>query len=215
MRRTYRPIDPGQLPLLLAHTVMRTAAAQQRRAPLRVAVDGPDAAGPLTLAKSLVDPLRARGQDAVVIDARTFWRDASLRLEFGREDVESFAGWLDDGALRREVLDAVRTSPQSTGPATVLPALRDPQTNRSLRLPRRAVSPAGVVLVAGPLLLGRGLPFDMTIHLALTPGARARRTEAQWQWTLPAFDRYDDEVTPADVADVVLRMDDPRHPAIG
>ena len=213
MTRSYRAVDPPRLPALLAATLTHAAAAQG--GPLRVAVDGADAAGPLALAGALVDPLRVRGHDAVVIDTRTFWRDASLRLEFGREDLESFTGWLDDAALRREVLDAVRAPGGPTGAATLLPALRDPVTNRSVRAVRREVSPTTVVLVAGALLLGRGLPFDLTVHLALTPGALARRTEGPWQWTLPAFERYQAQARPVEGADVVIRMDDPRHPAIG
>lgn len=49
------------------------------------------------------------------------------------------------------------------------------------------------------------------MHLRLSPGALARRTEEPW--TLPAFARYEDEVGPADSADLVVRADDPRHPA--
>jgi hypothetical protein len=69
------------------------------------------------------------------------------------------------------------------------------------------------VIVGGELLLGRDLPFDLTIHLAVSSSARARRTDTGWQWTLPAFDRYDADVSPAAVADVVIRMNDDRHPA--
>jgi hypothetical protein len=71
-----------------------------------------------------------------------------------------------------------------------------------------------VLLVYGVLLLGRGLPFDRTVHLALSPAARTRRTSAAVAWTLPAWDRYDAEVRPADTADIVVRADDPAHPAI-
>jgi hypothetical protein len=42
----------------------------------------------------------------------------------------------------------------------------------------------------------------------------ARRTPPAEQWTLPAYARYETEVRPADVADVVIRADDPRHPAL-
>jgi hypothetical protein len=199
-------VDPGTLPDLLAQTLAHIATGPGRHRALRVALDGPNAADPPAVAAALVDPLRTRGREAVVIDARTFWRDASVRLEHGREDVQSYAAWLDAEALRREVLDPASSS--------VLPALRDPQTNRSLRVPRRAVSVSTVVLVAGELLLGRGLPFDVTVHLAMTSAARVRRTDAQWQWTLPAHDRYDAEVAPLETADIVVRVDDPRHPAI-
>jgi len=71
-----------------------------------------------------------------------------------------------------------------------------------------------VLLVDGCLLLGRGLPFDLTIHLRLSTAALARRTPADEQWTLPAYARYEAEAGPGRAADLVVRLDDPRHPAI-
>lgn len=177
---------------------------------VRVAVDGPPCAGPGALAAGLVEPLRARGRPVAVVDATTFWRDASLRYEYGREDVESFLSWLDAGALRREVLDPLGPG----GSGRFLPSLRDPATNRATRAAPATAEPAQVVVVHGPLLLGLGLPFDRTVHLAVSRAARARRTPAAEAWTLPAFDRYDAEVAPAEFADVAVRADDPRHPAV-
>ncbi len=178
---------------------------------LRVAVDGSRAGDPTGFADSLVEPLRVLGRPAVLIRAETFWRDAALRLEYGRTDLESFtSGWLDAAALRREVLDPVGPG----GLGRFLPSLRDPATNRVTREPARAARPGTILLVSGELLLGHGLPFDHTIHLALSPGARRRHTPEEWQWTLPAFDDYDRDVDPVRRADVALRYDDPDHPAI-
>lgn len=178
---------------------------------LRVAVDGPRAADPAGFAASLIAPLAELGRHAVHILADTFWRDAALRLEYGRTDLQSFTtGWLDEDALRREVLDPV--GPVGTG--QYLPSLRDPDSNRVTREPARTAESGLILLISGELLLGRDLPFDHTIHLALTPAARRRRTPRDWQWTLPAFDRYDRDVDPVRRADVALRYDDPRHPAI-
>lgn len=207
MTRSYRPVDPADLPDLLAE---RFHAAPRPGHALRVAIDGPRCALPTALGESVLPHLRTRGHDGISIAANLFWRDASLRLEYGREDVDSYASWLDDDALRREVLDPL--GPAGTG--TYLPSLRDPQTNRATRAPARRVTEGAVVIVGGELLLGRGLPFDMTIHLAMSPAGRARRTDAEWQWTLPAFDSYDADARPADTADIVIRVDDARHPAM-
>jgi hypothetical protein len=204
---TYRPVEPARLPDLLAERLDR---AERPGRALRVAVDGPHCADPLPLAESLVTPLRARGRPTCVIAADTFWRDASLRLEFGRADVESFAGWLDDEALRREVLDPL--GPNGSG--SYLPSLRDPQTNRATREAAHTADDGEIVIIGGELMLGRGLPFDVGIHLSMSPAGRERRTDADRQWTLPAFERYDAEVRPAETADVVVRVDDPRHPAV-
>ena len=138
----------------------------------------------------------------------SFWRDAALRLEHGREDVLSYLSWLDADALRREVLDAVVRS------GSYLPSLRDPVSNRSTREPPRPAAPELVLLVSGSLLLRHGLPFDRTIHLTLSAPARARRTDAHQQWTLPAYDDYDARVHPSAYADAVVKLDDPNHPAL-
>jgi hypothetical protein len=70
------------------------------------------------------------------------------------------------------------------------------------------------VLVSGALLLGAGLPFDVTVHLEMSAAALDRRTGPDERWTLPAYARYGAEVDPAAFADVVVRVDDPRHPAM-
>lgn len=208
MPRRYTPIDPDRLPDELAAVLL---AADHAGPAARVAVDGPLAAGPGALAESLGPPVRAAGRAFVHVQAETFWRDASLRLEDGRHDVQSYRDdWLDAGALHREVLAPL--GPDGTG--EYLPSLRDPATNRATRAARVAAAPGTVVVVSGPLLLGRGLPFDVTVHLAVGAAARARRTADEWTWTLPAFDDYDRDIDPVGTADVVVRLDDPRHPAI-
>lgn len=175
---------------------------------LRVAVDGPPTAAPDELAATLLDGLRTRGRPAAQVRAATFWRDASLRLEHGREDVESYLSWLDAGALRREVLDPMLAS------GSYLPSLRDPHSNRSTREAPVPAPDGLVLLVSGSLLLRHGLPFDRTIHLAVSPAARSRCTPDDDAWTLPAYDEYEATVRPAETADVVIKLDDPRHPAV-
>lgn len=178
---------------------------------LRVAVDGAEAAAPDLLADALVDPLRLRGRPALRVRAADFLRPASLRYEFGRANPDAYyAGWLDEAGLRREVLDPAGPG----GSGRILPSLWNAQTDRASRAGYLRLPAGAVVLVSGPLLLGGGLPFDITVHLVLSPGALARRTDPADSWTLPAFARYAEEVAPAMFADVVVRMDDPRHPAL-
>ena len=174
---------------------------------LRVAIDGAPAADPENLAEQVVLELAPRC--AVLVRAHHFWRQASLRLEDGRHDAEAWLHrWLDEAALRREVLDPCATT------GRVLPALRDPVTDRSLRSARVELTPDGVVIVAGSVLLGRGLPFDVAVHVQLTRAALARRTPEDQSWTLPALARYERERNPAALADLVVRWDDPLRPAL-
>jgi hypothetical protein len=202
-----RPISP---PALVDEVADRLAArAPQGR--LRVAVDGADAADPDAFADSLVDPLRVRGRPVLRVRSRDFLRPASVRLERGRTNPQAYyERWLDEPGLRREVLDPL--GPGGNGRA--LPSLWDADADRATRAAYTSVPPGGIVLVSGSLLLGAGLPFDVAVHLALSPAALARRTDPDAAWTLPAVARYEAEVRPCEIADVVVRIDDPRHPAL-
>ncbi|MEU6861906.1 uridine kinase [Streptomyces sp. NPDC046876] len=176
----------------------------------RVGIDGAPAADTGTLAGLLADALRLNGRTALVVPTDGFLRPASLRYEFGRQDVESYlGGWYDTAALWREVFGP--TDPGGTG--RVLPDLWDPVTDRATRSPYTELPPGAVVIVHGPLLLGRWFPFDLSVHIRLSAGALRRRTEESARWTLPAFARYEAETDPAGLADAVVRADDPRHPA--
>lgn len=197
----WQPIAPADLPARMAAWLAASPGL------LRVAVDAPPFAQPEILAAALIEPLRALGRPAVHVDATSFWRDASLRFEHGRADPESYPHWLDADALRREVLDAAAHG-------SYLPSLRDPATNRSTRAARNPLAADAVVIVSGALLLGHDLPFDRTVHVLVSAAARQRRAPAAELWTLPAFDDYDDRCRPFETADAVVKLDDPRHPAL-
>jgi hypothetical protein len=201
-----RPISFEALVSSLADRIVGLSPAR-----VRVLIDAAPAGRPAELADALVDPLRLRGRPVLRVSARDFLRPASLRFEHGRTDPDSyFEDWLDVGGLAREVLDPA--DPAGTG--SVLPSLWNADTDRASRASYVEVPAHGVVLVDGALLLGRWLPFDLTVHLDLSPEALKRRTPSDEHWTLPAFDRYRDEVSPAEVADVVVKFDDPNHPAL-
>ncbi|WP_250574769.1 uridine kinase [Nonomuraea sediminis] len=174
------------------------------RGRVRVAVDGTPAAEPGRLADALVDPLRVLGRSVVRVSAGDFLRPASLRFEFGREDPDIFYDdWLDVKALRREVLEG--------RDGRVLPKLWDAAADRAYRVPYEEPPANGVIVVDGALLLGRGLPFEVVVHLWLSGGALARRTPPEQSWTLPAYERYEREARPRQLADFVVKADDPRH----
>ncbi|MBZ6229304.1 uridine kinase [Streptomyces olivaceus] len=176
----------------------------------RVALDGAPAARPGDLAERISEALRVRGRPSLVVGTGGFLRPASLRLEYGHQDVESYYnGWFDTGALWREVFDPLGPG----GNGRILPDLWDPVTDRATRSPYVPLPPGGVLLLHGPFLLRHWFPLDLSVHLVLTPGARRRRTPETEHWTLPAFERYDEEAGPSDAADVLVRADDPRHPA--
>ncbi|MEZ0448921.1 uridine kinase [Cellulomonas sp. ICMP 17802] len=176
---------------------------------VRVLVDGAPATRPGELADALVEPLRAAGRPVVRVRADDFLRPASVRFEHGRQDPDAYLeDRLDLGALGREVLDPF----VATG--RYLPTLWDPVTDRATRA-GYALAPEGAVLVLdGSLLLGRWLDHELAVHLTVRPATLERRTPAEDRWVLPAFARYEAEMLPAQVADVVVHADDPRHPAL-
>lgn len=177
---------------------------------LTLGIDGAPAARTADLATRLADELRLRGRSVLVVPTEGFLRPASLRFEYGKEDPDSYAeSWFDTGALRREVFGPLEVG----GSGRVLPDLWDPVTDRATRTPYHPLPKGGVVIVHGPLLLGHWFPFTLSVHVRLSPGALRRRTAEGERWTLAAFARYEEELAPSDVADVVVRADDPGHPA--
>jgi len=142
-------------------------------------------------------------RQVVRVAAGDFLRPASERFEWGREDEQSFRErWLDEGALRREVLEA----------ESVLPKLWDAGRDRSARATPVPLTAQAVVIADGVLLLGRALPAELTVHVAMSPEALVRQGVPSWQ--LPAFATYEQLVRPREVCDVLVRAEDPRRPAV-
>lgn len=177
----------------------------------RVLVDAHPAARPERLADALVAPLRAAGRPVARVRVRDFLRPRSLRLERGAHDPDALLDdWIDAGALNREVLTPLGPG----GSGRYLPTLRDPETDRPTRAGYVDAPPGLVVVLDGALTLGRGLDLDLAVHLALRPATLRRLTPPEQAWTLPAYERYAAEAGPETVADLVVRADDPRHPAL-
>lgn len=204
-----RPISPELLVTHVADAI--TERSPDGRSRLAVAIDGAPPTHTGDLANRLVAELRLRGRPAVHVSTRDYLRPASLRLELGREDPDLFyTDWLDLKAIDREVLSPI--APDGTG--RVLPKLWDADADRAYRAQYVQLEPGGVVILEGSFLLGAGLALDLTVHLSMSAPALARRTESALSWTLPAYQRYEDEQDPLTTADIAVRCDDPRHPAL-
>lgn len=182
---------------------------------VRVGVDGALAADTTALADAVAAAVAAAGRPVVRVTREDFLRPRSVRLECGVSDPEAgWERWYDDGALRREVLEPAGAG----GSMQVLPALWDAERDRSVRAARRPAAPGTVVLVDGPYLLRWELAdaFDLTVHLDVSPAAVARRwpTPADLPRVTGSWARYLDETDPARRATYVVRLEDPRHPAL-
>lgn len=209
MRPSRPPVIVPTTRARLVDEIVELVAARPGR--VRLAVDGPPPAAPRALADEVAAALRTRGRAVVVVDGDDYLRPASLRLEFGRTDPDTFLdGWLDEAGLRREVLGPA--APDGSG--RVLPRLWDAGVDRAHRDSYVDLPPDGVVLLAGTLLLGRGLPLDLAVHLRMGAAALARRLPPELAWTLPAHARYAAERDPDGAADLLVLADHPERPAV-
>ncbi|MBN9109832.1 MAG: uridine kinase [Pseudonocardia sp.] len=186
-------------------------SALERDGRVRLVVDGPPPTDPLGLAELAADVLRGAGRPPLVVDAGDWLRPASVRLEHGRTDPDMYLdGWLDEGALRRELLDPA----DPAGSGRVLRRFHDAARDRAFRDGYLELTDGAVVLVAGTLLLGRGLPFDVAVHLRMSAAALRRRLPEDLAWTAAAHERYETEWYPGEAADLVVLSDHPERPAI-
>ncbi|GAB2920229.1 hypothetical protein GCM10027047_17070 [Rhodococcus aerolatus] len=204
----FRPLTPDAL---ADEVLARCLAAPAGGVALRVAVDGADAARPDLLADLVAARLRAAGRAPLRVSAVDFLRPASLRLEHGREDPTSYQqDWVDHGALAREVLDPLGPG----GAGTWLPRLWDAARDRSAREPVRPAAAGSVLLLDGPMLLGRGHPLDLVVHLHLSAGALRRLTPDADGWTVPALLEHEDATGTDDAADLLVRAEHADRPAL-
>ncbi|WP_245607417.1 uridine kinase [Pseudonocardia spinosispora] len=195
-------ISAVRWPALADELAERLSRAEGRQ---RVLIDGPPPTRPEALAQLLAERLRVLGRRTVTVEAADYLRPASVRLEHGHTDPDEFLdSWLDVAGLRREVLNT---------DGRVLPRLWNAANDRAFRDSRVELPADGIVVVSGALLLGRGLPAELTVHLRMTAAALARRTEESLHWTLPAYVRYDVEHHPTE-AHVLVLADDPDRPAL-
>ena len=205
---TYRPLSPAALADEVAG---RCRALADGTAPVRVAVDGAAAADPGMLADAVAELLRTAGVPVARVSLADWLRPASLRLEHGHTDGETYRrGWFDLPALDREVLAPL--GPGGTG--LWLPTLWDAARDRATRAKRRGVAPGTVLLVDGPMLLGQWLPFELGVHLHVSAEALLRRTSEEHRWTVPPLLAHEAEVGTDELADVLVRAEHADRPAL-
>lgn len=183
------------------------AVARAGRYGVRLGIDGPVGADTTSVADDVTGLLRVAGMAVVRASKQGFVRPRSIRLEHGDDPDAPYERWYDDAGLRRELLDPLAPG----GTLGVVDALWDVASDRATRRPRRVMPPGTVAVVDGPFLLRWELAdaFDLVAHLQASPAAITRRGGPVASWA-----RYLDEVDPAARAGVVVRHDDPRHPAV-
>lgn len=198
--------------------------------PLRVAIDGPPAAGKTTLADELAVVLRGRGRDVIRATIDDFLFPRAQRYRRGQYSAEScYFDAHDHGALRTRLLDPFGPG----GDRRFQPAVYDTDTDTALP-PRFTTAPSAAVLLFDGVFLLRpelvdrwdlrifiSVPFEQTIDRARSRGAAlagstAGTAEIERSWReryIPSQRLYFADARPADRADIVVYNDEFQRPA--
>jgi uridine kinase len=196
--------------------------------PVRIAVDGPDAAGKTTLADELAERLRARGRHVVRAGVDGFHRPRAERYRRGRDSaVGCYEDTYDLDALRRVLLDPLGPRGDRRYRVEVFDHTTDaPVSAPLLRAPTDAVVLVDGVFLQRPELDGC---WDLRIYVAVADDEILRR--AGWRDAaalgsidevlrryrrryLPAQRLYRKRADPLGHADIVVYNDDPAAPVM-
>ena len=203
-------------------------AAVQRPHPLRVAIDGADAAGKTTLAHELAAPLTARGRPVIRASIDSFHRPRADRYRLGAESPEGyFLHSFDHAAIVADLLRPLGPG----GARRYRAAAFDHLTDRPVEAPRLVAAPSAVLLFDGVFLLRPELNshWDFRILLTADPevalaraierdqvlmGGRAAAERRYRSRYIPGQELYRRTARPMDLADVVIDNTDPARPRL-
>jgi uridine kinase len=195
--------------------------------PVRVAVDGPPAAGKTTLADELAMVLRARDREVIRVTIESFMLPRAQRFLRGEYSAEAcYRDSFDYGALRRVLLDPLGPD----GNRRYQNAVYDFYADTALSPPVITAHADAVLLLDGVFLQRPELidHWDLRIFVSATfeetldrgrirdlarlgsTAAVERRFRDRY---IPAQRLYFAEAHPADRADIIVHNDHPEHPS--
>jgi uridine kinase len=196
--------------------------------PVRVAIDGPDAAGKTTLADELAVVLRARGREVIRASIDGFHRPRSQRH---RQGPESPCGYYEDSFDQERLLAELLHPLGDAGSRLYRTRIFDYRADAPVRAEPMRASADAILLFDGVFLLRPELAgaWDHRIFVTVSPrevirrargrdaelfgspGEAERRYKARY---LPAQQHYLQTIHPDQLADVVLENNDPAHPTL-
>ena len=211
----------------LDYLVSRIIRIQQPH-PIRVAIDGPDAAGKTTLAQELIAPLQAHGRPVIRASIDGFHNPARIRHKRGSTSPE---GYYHDSFNYQALIDSLLAPLGPSGSRQYLSAAFDYRTDSEVQIPVRVAEANAVLLFDGVFLLRSELVkyWDFTIFVEAayetTVGRAEQRDtvlfgsvgevrERYEQRYIPGQKLYIAECRPKERADVVVDNNDPRDPVV-
>ena len=215
-----------------AELLRRLAALVSGRAAngsLRVAIDGPDAAGKTTLADDLADTLRRSGASVLRASIDGFHHPASLRHRRSESNptLSYFEDSFDYPAVRRLLLDPLGPS----GNHRIRTRVFDHRSDQPIHESPHTAPEDSVLLFDGVFLLRPELAecWDLSIYLSVDPavtleraltrdlslfGTRAKTEQRYRARYLPGQAHYLSSVDPEQHTDVFIGNNDPASPTI-
>jgi uridine kinase len=193
--------------------------------PLRVAIDGPPAAGKTTLADELEVVIRRQGREVVRATIDDFLFPRARRYRRGRYSAEGcYFDAHDRDAMCRVLLDPLGPD----GDRRYRTAVYDRETDTTVSLPV-ATAPADAVLLFDGVFLLRpelidrwdlsiflSVTFDRTVDRARGRALTADPSEIERSWHhryLPSQQLYLGRARPTDHAGVIVHNDEIQQPA--
>jgi uridine kinase len=196
--------------------------------PVRVAIDGPDAAGKTTLADELAEALRPTGRELIRASIDGFHRPRAERYRRGADSPRGYyEDSFDHAALRRMLLAPLGPGGDRRHRCVVF----DFRTDAFVDDPGRVAAADAVLLFDGVFLLRPELcdAWDLTVFVTVEPDESlyralerdvelfGSRDEVERRYRtryLPGQAIYLDEARPLDRADAVVVNDDPAAPQL-
>jgi uridine kinase len=212
----------------LLDRLARAIAAVSRPHPVRVALDGMDAAGKTSLADDLVRPLQGRGYSIIRASLDSFHHPREVRHRRGATSPEGYYyDSFDYPALKSLLLDPLGPG----GSRHYRTGLYDGRAEAALSSPIRTAGPRSILLLDGVFLFRPELEgcWDLKIWVevmaevalsravrrdaALFGGEAAVRERYQRRY-IPGQRLYLEQCRPREQAHLVVDNNDPLHPVL-
>jgi len=200
----------------------------KRLHPIRVGIDGPDAAGKTTLAEELVAPLKRYGRPVIRASVDGFHNPASIRHARGLSSPE---GFYFDSFNYKMLVESLLAPLGPGGSRCFSTAVFDYRTNAAAPIKTHLAEANAILLFDGIFLLRPELTayWDFTVFVDASfeiTLARAQERDADYlgsrekvrkryeQRYIPGQKLYFAECRPRERAQVVIDNGDPSNPAI-